>query len=79
VVYMTPKFRIFGVGLMFAKGFALAILGLTTLNMLTMCRDFCSYILSTCVGKYFGLIFNNKKYIHKFGGLLIVIFSIGHT
>ncbi len=51
VTFLTPRFRYFGVGLMFSRGGALAIIVLTVINILAVSRDFCTFMRNTKIGQ----------------------------
>ena len=80
VAYFNPMYEVFGFGIFFSRGAALAIIILTMMVLILVSYDTMTCIRNlSCCKNHFNSLFDHLVLYHRFVGYLILIYSIVHT
>ncbi|CEM02763.1 unnamed protein product [Vitrella brassicaformis CCMP3155] len=73
------KMEMFGLGLFFARGAAMALMILSGILVITMCRGVLTAFRCTWLGRRCAVLLDMHREFHIFAGELIVVFTVIHV
>lgn len=79
VAYFNPMYGVFGVGILFSRGAALAIVLLTILVLLFVSYDTMTWIRGIVCCRRFHSLFDHLVLYHRFCGYMILLYSVIHS